>query len=183
MNQTFWARMHGGATHFPIALLMVSVVFDYAGFWWRSELRRRDFRALGFYSLLIAAAASPFAVLSGIALSKGVLLGTGMLALHHYFIWPAFGLLIGLAVWRLVTRERASRPARGGYLLIASLTLVLMMSAGSWGGEIIKPNATPVAGSTDRLVVPPAGTQERQGYTLFMMNCAHCHGTDARGEE
>ena len=137
MNQTFWARMHGGATHFPIALLMVSVVFDHAGFWWRDELRRREFHSFGFYSLLIAAAASPVAVLSGIALSKGILLGTGMLVLHHYFIWPAFGLLIGLAVWRLVTRERASRRARGCYLALASFTLVAMMSAGYWGGEMI----------------------------------------------
>src|SRR5258708_11511276 len=137
MNQTFWARMHGGATHFPIALLMVSVVFDHAGFWWRDELRRREFRVFGFYSLLIAAAASPAAVLSGIALSKGVLLGTAMLALHHYFIWPAFGLLVGLAVWRLVMRERASRRASGCYLAIASLTLVTIMSAAYLGGGII----------------------------------------------
>jgi uncharacterized membrane protein len=137
MNQTFWARIHGGTTHFPIALLMVSVVFDHAGFWWRSELRRREFRVLGFYSLLIATAASPVAVLSGLMLSKGILLGTGMLALHHYFIWPAFGLLIALAVWRLVTREFASRRARGCYLAIASVTLVAMMSAGYWGGEMI----------------------------------------------
>jgi len=129
--------MHGGATHFPIALTMVSVVFDIAGFWWRDEARRREFRSVGFYSLLIAAAASPVAVVSGIALSKGTLLGTGMLALHHYFIWPAFGLLIGLAVWRLVVRERASRWADGGYLALASLTLVAMMTAGYWGGEMI----------------------------------------------
>ena len=137
MNQAFWARMHGGATHFPIALLTVSVVIDHAGFWWRDEQRRREFRALGFYSLLIAAAASPVAVLSGIGLSKGVLLGTGMLALHHYFIWPAFGLLIGLAVWRLVMRERASSRARGCYLALASVTLVAMMSACYWGGEML----------------------------------------------
>jgi uncharacterized membrane protein len=137
MNEIFWARMHGGTTHFPIALLVVSVVFDHAGYWWRGEVRRRDFRALGFYSLLVAAAASPVAVISGIMLSKGILLGTGMLALHHYFIWPAFGLLIGLAVWRLVTRERASRRALGCYLAVASITLVAMMSAGYWGGEMI----------------------------------------------
>jgi len=129
--------MHGGATHFPIALIMVSVAFDVAGFWWRDEARRRELRSVGFYSLLIAAAASPAAVVSGIALSKGTLLGTGMLALHHYFIWPAFGLLIGLAVWRLVVRERASRRADGGYLALASLTLVAMMTAGYWGGEMI----------------------------------------------
>jgi len=137
MNQTFWARMHGGATHFPIALIMVSVVFDAAGFWWRNESRRREFRSVGFYSLLIAAVASPAAVLSGIALSKGIILGTGLLALHHYFIWPAFGLLIGLAVWRLLVRERASRRADGCYLALASLTLVAMMTAGYWGGEMI----------------------------------------------
>jgi len=35
----------------------------------------------------------------------------------------------------------------------------------------------------EALVIPPAGTQEHQGYTLFMMNCAHCHGNDARGDE
>jgi len=137
MNQTLWARMHGGATHFPIALLMVSVAFDHAGFWWRDEIRRGEFRAFGFYSLLIAAAASPVAVVSGIALSKGVLLGTGLLALHHYFIWPAFGFLVGLAVWRLVMRERVSRRAHGYYLAFASLTLVAMMSAGYWGGEML----------------------------------------------
>jgi uncharacterized membrane protein len=137
MNQTFWARMHGGATHFPIALLMVSVVFDYAGVLWRDEPRRRDFRTLGFYSLLIAAAASPAAVLSGIALSKGILWGTGILALHHYFVWPAFGLLIGLAVWRLLMREVWSARAHGCYLALASLGLVAMMSAGYWGGEMI----------------------------------------------
>jgi uncharacterized membrane protein len=137
MNQTLWARMHGGATHFPIACLMVSVLFDHAGFWWPDEARRREFRFVGFYSLLIAAAASPVAVVSGIALSKGMLLGTGMLALHHYFIWPAFGLLIALAVWRLIVRDRASRRAVGGYLALASLTLVAMMTAGYWGGEMI----------------------------------------------
>jgi hypothetical protein len=40
--------MHGGATHFPIALLLVSVLFDHAGFWWHDELRRYEFRAFGF---------------------------------------------------------------------------------------------------------------------------------------
>jgi len=137
MNQIFWARMHGGATHFPIALLMVSVVFDHAGLWWRNELRRREFFAVGFYSLLIAAAASPVAVLSGIVLSRGELIGTGALALHHLFIWPSFGFLIGLAVWRLVVLERASRSASGRYLVLATLTVVAMMTAGYWGGEMI----------------------------------------------
>jgi uncharacterized membrane protein len=137
MDQTFWARMHGGATHFPIALMMVSVAFDHAGFWWRNEARGREFRAFGFYSLLIAAAASPFAVLSGIALSKGKLMGSGSMLLHHLFIWPAFSLLVGLAVWRLVVRERASRRASRWYLVLVTVTAAAMMGAGYWGGEMI----------------------------------------------
>ncbi len=137
MNPTFWARMHGGATHFPIALLMVSVVFDAAGFWWHNELGRRELRAFGFYSLLVAAAAAPLAVLSGIALSKGKLMGSGALLLHHLFIWPAFGLLVGLAVWRLVVRERASRSASRCYLVLATIAAAAMMGAGFWGGEMI----------------------------------------------
>ena len=137
MNQTLWARMHGGATHFPIASLIVSVVFDYAGFWWRNESGRREFRAFGFYSLLIAAAASPVAVISGIALSKGKLMGSGALLLHHLFIWPAFGVLVGLAVWRLVVREGASRIASRGYLILVTMAAAAMMGAGYWGGEMI----------------------------------------------
>jgi uncharacterized membrane protein len=137
MNHVFLARVHGGATHFPIALLMVSVAFDHAGFWWRNELRRREFFAAGFYTLLIAAAASPIAVLSGLALSQGQLLGTGALAMHHRFVWPAFGLVIGLAVWRLVVREHASRRAGGRYLALATLAAAAMTAAGYWGGEMI----------------------------------------------
>ena len=50
-------------------------------------------------------------------------------------------------------------------------------------GEMIRPKPTAGSGATESLVVPSAGTQERQGYTLFMQNCAHCHGNDARGDE
>jgi mono/diheme cytochrome c family protein len=39
------------------------------------------------------------------------------------------------------------------------------------------------AGSGDGLAIPSAGKLEQKGYTLFMQNCAHCHGTDARGDE
>ena len=64
-------------------------------------------------------------------------MGTGALALHHVFIWPAFGLLTGLAVWRLVVRERASRRASGRYLVLATLTVAAMLTAGYWGGEML----------------------------------------------
>src|SRR5437016_10686174 len=48
--------------------------------------------------------------------------------------------------------------------------------------EVFQPRTTPASGG-DKLVIPRAGTLARRGYSLFMLNCAHCHGPDARGEE
>ena len=50
-------------------------------------------------------------------------------------------------------------------------------------GEIFRLKPTAGSGAVEALVIPPAGTPANQGYKLFMVNCAHCHGTDARGDE
>jgi len=50
-------------------------------------------------------------------------------------------------------------------------------------GEMMQPKPAGAPGAVEVLVVPPAGTPENQGYKLFMLNCAHCHGNDARGDE
>jgi uncharacterized membrane protein len=57
--------------------------------------------------------------------------------LHHEFVWPAFGLIVALAVWRLLVRDQASRAAFGIYLVVAVVAAVLMLAAGYWGGELI----------------------------------------------
>jgi uncharacterized membrane protein len=76
------------------------------------------------------------AVLSGLMLTHGSIMGNGKLRLHHLFVWPAFGFLISLAVWRLIVRDKASRPAFGVYLLAAFISTVFMGLAGYWGGEL-----------------------------------------------
>jgi mono/diheme cytochrome c family protein len=50
-------------------------------------------------------------------------------------------------------------------------------------GGLIRPNATATPAITDGSVVPSVGTEAYRGYKLFLMNCAHCHGNDARGDE
>jgi mono/diheme cytochrome c family protein len=51
------------------------------------------------------------------------------------------------------------------------------------GSKIFQPRPTAASGAPEASVIPPAGTLANQGYKLFMLNCAHCHGPDARGEE
>ena len=137
MNASLWAKLHGGSTHFPIALVISSLLFDLIGYALRSESRRRDLHAAGLYALLLGALASFAAVLSGLALSHGEVFGSGSLARHHGLVWPAFGLIVGLAAWRLTVRRCASRRAFGLYLGASLLASGLVGAAGYWGGELL----------------------------------------------
>jgi H+/gluconate symporter-like permease len=65
MDNSIWVKMHGGTTHFPIALVMASVAFDLAGVIapdHADRSRRAGFRAAGYYTLLLAALGSIGAV-------------------------------------------------------------------------------------------------------------------------
>ena len=132
----FWGNIHGGSTHFPIALLFSSFVFDGAGFGLHRKAVSRDLHIAAFYALLLGALATFAAALSGLIIAGWKFSGDGNLAKHHLFAWPAFGLIVALAVWRLVVRDRASRPAFGLYLLASLVGTGLMLAAGYWGGEL-----------------------------------------------
>ena len=132
----FWYNIHGGSTHFPIALLFSSFLFDAAGYGLHRKTWSRDLHVAAFYALLLGALASFAAVLSGLILSGWQFYGGGNLAKHHLFVWPAFGLIVALAVWRVIVRDTASRPAYGGYLAASAVATGLMLAAGYWGGEL-----------------------------------------------
>ena len=38
MDNSLWVKMHGGTTHFPIALVMASALFMGAASYWGGEL-------------------------------------------------------------------------------------------------------------------------------------------------
>ena len=140
MDNSLWVKMHGGTTHFPIALVMASALFDLAGLIVpenSDKSRRAGFRAAGFYSLILGGLGAIGAVVSGLVISHGQLWGRGNLARHHLFLWPAFGLLTGLAVWRVVVGGRASNRGFKIYLGIALITAALVGAAGYWGGELL----------------------------------------------
>src|SRR5438552_13644465 len=138
MDNSLWVKMHGGTTHFPIALVMASTLFDLAGFLVAANPEKsHGFRAAGFYTLMLGAVGSFGAVLSGLVISHGELWGHGNLARHHTFLWPAFGLFLALAVWRLVVGNRASQRAFKIYLAASVVTSGLMSAAGYWGGELL----------------------------------------------
>lgn len=132
-----WDKVHGGMTHFPIALLLFSATCDFAAVaFWKLPFAQ-GLRIVGYYGLIGAALGSVGAVTSGIALANGVVWGRGDLLLHQRFVWPAFGLLIGLAVWRLVVRDAMSIPGRCLYLILMALASGCVAAAGYFGGELL----------------------------------------------
>src|SRR5262249_670528 len=68
-------------------------------------------------------------------------------------------------------------------IILGTVSGLLALSIAFAASEVLRPKATDPSVATKVSVIPSAGTRERQGYELFMMNCAHCHGNDARGDE
>jgi mono/diheme cytochrome c family protein len=183
MDALFWQRMHGGSTHFPIVLLLVSVAFDLIGWRLHDESLRRGLHAAGFASAIVGVMGGIGAVVSGLVMSSGALLGTGYEKSHHLFAWPAFSLCSVLVLWRLLRSGWLLRPPPMAYLGGMSVAAGLMMGAGYWGGEMLLgaqggkyPTIGPEHSSAMSIVVA-------RGRHLFLSNCAHCHGADAKGDE
>jgi mono/diheme cytochrome c family protein len=183
MDPLFWQRMHGGSTHFPIVLLLASVAFDLIACRVRDLSLRRGLHAAAHYSAAVGVLGGCGAVLSGLAMTEGELLGSGLERMHHLFIWPAFALAVALVGWRFLRHEGFRPRNLRVYLTGMSLTSALMMGGGYWGGEMLlgaesKPRSAAVSARTaseEALVA--------RGHELFLMNCAHCHGEDAHGTE
>jgi mono/diheme cytochrome c family protein len=183
MNTLFWQRMHGGATHFPIVLLLASVIFDSVAWRSRDESLRRGLHLAGLGSAVVGVLGGFGAVISGLVMTRGQMLGTGYEKLHHLFVWPAFGLCVAFVAWRLFSRGTIPPLGRATYLAGMTLAAALITGAGYWGGEMLlgaetKPIPAPasIASGAETAMVD-------SGHQLFLLNCAHCHGQDATGDE
>jgi uncharacterized membrane protein len=107
MTALGWSRLHGAATHFPIALLFCAAFFDFLALVLHRSSSRVDYQAIGYWLVILSGLGSFVAVVSGLALTQWKLVGTGSLRQHHLFVWPAFALMVGLATWRsLVGKSR-----------------------------------------------------------------------------
>ena len=138
IDPTLWPKLHGASVHFPVALTMAAALFDGLGFVWpKSSPRKAQLHAAGYFTIILGALGTIPAVLSGLFMTKGVVLGHDALLFHHLFVWPAFAGLVGLGVWRGLVDDRASPRSFTAYLVVLFLTAGLMAGAGYWGGELI----------------------------------------------
>ena len=187
MSATIWQKIHGGSTHFPIVLLMASVVFDFFAWRSRDEALRRGLHAAGLGSAVVGMLGGIGAVAVGLIMTRGRVVGGGSERLHHLFVWPAVIVAALFVGWRLLRSGRI--PERGLAIYLAGMSVVsaLMVGAGYSGGEMLLGSEAVDVPAASLLGKPgPASEQlvpTGAGQKLFLKNCAHCHGADARGDD
>jgi uncharacterized membrane protein len=133
----FWAKLHGASTHFPIALVSGACVFDSLAVVAWSKPLGRNASVAGQYATLLGALGGILAVATGLFLTKGEMRGSGALAWHHFFVWPAFALMIATSVWRVFVGARLTRRGFAIYVAVELCLAGLMAAAGYWGGELL----------------------------------------------
>jgi mono/diheme cytochrome c family protein len=187
MSTTFWRQIHGGSTHLPIVLLLASVVFDFIAWRSRGESLRRGLHAAGFGSAVAGMLGAIGAVVAGLIMTRGRVLGGGDERIHHLFVWPAFALCLLFVGWRLFRSGRILERGLGIYLVGMSLAGVLMLGAGASGGEMLLAAENGKPADVAYANQPPSTSNQiamvAVGQQLFLKNCAHCHGADAHGDD
>jgi mono/diheme cytochrome c family protein len=181
MDTSFWQRIHGGSTHFPIVLPWASVMFDFVAWRSRDKPLQRGLHAAGLGSVVGGIGAA----IAGLIITRGRLVGMGGERLHHLFVWPGFALCIAFVGLRLFRTGRIPQRGASAYVAGMSVAAALMVGAGYSGGEMLSgSNKEKTLFSSDKLTcLPDPPASGVTGQQLFLKNCAHCHGADGRGDD
>ena len=127
--------VHPLLVHFPIALLMLSVVADASAFFGAPA----SLRAAGWWALLGAAVMSLLTVLTGLYDMRRAMMSEAThqrVHRHRAVGLTLAGAIIGLTVWRWTLGGDAATVGIG-YLTLAGLTVVLTAFQGWLGGELV----------------------------------------------
>ncbi|MBC8104198.1 MAG: DUF2231 domain-containing protein [Cytophagales bacterium] len=131
-----WVHVHGASTHFPIALLIVSLLFDLGAL----IFRQPNWRIVAYYTLLAAALGTIPAVLSGLTGGQGWFgidpWTSGPVNTHRLVSLIASGIMLALALWRGLKRDALKGVPFAIYLVLVVLSSVLIGYTGWLGGAV-----------------------------------------------
>jgi len=123
---------HPVIVHFPIALFIMSAVFELLAAWRKEPL----FATVAYYNLLAAAISIPFTIATGLAAWQWQLEGAtlkGNLRLHLIFAITTATIILFLSWKRFRLRKNDESP-RIGYFALLALGLLTITLTGHIGG-------------------------------------------------
>jgi uncharacterized membrane protein len=126
-------HMHPILVNFTAALIPVSVLSDVLG----KLLRRESLRHTAWWTLLYAAAITPFTALAGWFWKRAIeaALPPELIAIHQWLGISLAAAFITLAVWRGLLQRRGESPGMV-YLLLAAVVSVALIYQGHLGGSM-----------------------------------------------
>lgn len=190
-----WLEAHGGITHFPVALLIASLVFDIGA----AVFRKPEWRTVGFWMLATGVVMALPALFTGWMTARHLFSGPAQPPENLTLHWRAAVLASALAAivltWRVARRDTAARGPRAGMQALGALAAVAVGFAGYLGGNMALSDAGAMAAASpdqqaaareavarNRRVFPP--DLVAQGHKLVVdpdVGCRTCHRVDGAG--
>jgi uncharacterized membrane protein len=150
--------MHPAFVHFPIALLMVSLVLELIAV----VSRREQLARCAGIVLLLAVLGAVAAVITGLMAEEVVeaqvekTAAADLLAAHRIAALVVTGLALLLVVWRLTLRLEPPKGARRWlYLAVLLAACVLVGATGRLGGTMVYGHGVGVSPVMERPAPPP----------------------------
>ncbi len=135
-----WQHVHGASSHFPIALVIVAVLFELGAV----MFKKPAWRIVGFWAIFTAALLSVPAILSGLT---GFLGWFGFtphgadvsdhVVLHRNVSLVGGGVLILLAAWRVGREKAGMKSAEHATYLVLLIAATLIIGYAGWLGAYV----------------------------------------------
>ena len=132
--------LHPAVVHFPIALSVLSVSADSAGWATRHHALSASFFAAGWWAMAGAVSSAAVAIVLGISDMRRATIAEDAHRQVHRHMRVGFGVFVALALlfaWRLVRVAGGDFSVGAGYLAAGVMILLLIGYQGWLGGELV----------------------------------------------
>jgi uncharacterized membrane protein len=143
--------IHPMIVHFPIALLIASVVFDVLAFRWLTK----SFHEASFYTLIGGLLGAVLAIVTGSLAEDLVVKGGAPKAIierHETLAYAASALFAALLAMKILIRSERLRELPALSLAVGLVGLGVLSAAGYFGGNLVYEFGAGVLGSKTTLV-------------------------------
>ena len=142
-----WPRFHAAVNDLPVALLLVTVLFDLAA--WRTK--RSSLEAAARWTLWAGVAGGWVAVLAGLEAEDVIEHGEAiheLMETHETLALVTMGIFTVVLAWRLVRRARLGGVEQAALRLLSVAGLVGIVWTGRIGGKLVFEHAAGIPAAT-----------------------------------
>jgi uncharacterized membrane protein len=131
-----WPRFHAAVNDLPAALLFVTVLFDFAGWF----TRRESLKAAALWTLWAGVIGGWIAVIAGLQAEDVIEHGEAihdLMETHETLALTTMGIFTAVLAWKLFRRAKLTRAEEAGLRVLSVAGLVTVIWTGVIGGKLV----------------------------------------------